>query len=370
MSHTLIECFSELEDPRIERNKCHQLIDIVVLAVCAMVSGAKGWEEIAGFGEDKIDWLRQYVPLANGIPSHDCISYVFQRISPAKFTECFINWTDSVVEQLGDEFISIDGKTARGSRDKKNNRQPLHMVSAWASKNRLVLGQSATDEKSNEITAIPKLLDLLEIKGCIITIDAMGYKKEIAKKIKEQQGDYIFGLKGNQEKLSEAVEDFFTVARQADFKKVEYQYFEETDKGHGRLETRRYWITECLETLPTPNDWKGLTSIGMVERESENNGKHTIEQRYFICSIPAQAERFAAAVRGHWGIENQLHWRLDVSMNEDKSRIRKNNAPAIMTSLRHLCLGLFEREGSKRSVPRKMQKAALNDAFRAKVVFS
>jgi len=366
---SLIEHFSELKDSRLERKKRHKLLDIIVLTVCAVVSGAEGWEGIAEFGEEKLDWLRQYVDFKNGIPSHDCIAYVMQRLCPIRFRECFMNWTQSVTEKVGGEVIAIDGKTARGSRDRRHNRSPLHMVSAWASKSRLVLGQQQTAEKSNEITAIPELLKLLELKGCIVTIDAMGCQKSITKQIVEQGGDYVLGLKGNQESLSEAVEDFFTTAQSADFKGVVYQYLEEVDKGHGRLETRRYWVSECLDTLPDVEQWAGLRSIGMIERTCEKGTEVTVEKRYFINSIAANASIFANAARGHWGIENGLHWRMDVTLKEDKSRIRKGNAPAIMTSLRHLSINLFEREGSKMSLPAKMRKAAWNDKFRAKVVF-
>lgn len=370
MAADLIEHFSSLEDPRIDRNKCHALIDIVVLAVCAVASGADGWEAIEDFGKAKIDWLRQYVPLANGVPSHDCISYVLSRVSPPKFRECFMNWTQSVMQKTGSEVIAVDGKTARGSRDRKNHRNPLHMVSAWACRNRLVLGQQATEEKSNEITAIPKLLELLELKGCIVTLDAMGCQRAIAEQIMDQQGDYVLGLKGNQHALHEAVEEFFTTAQTHQFTAVKHDYLEECDKDHGRLEIRRYWITEDLNTLPDTEDWKGLRSIGMVERECLQGDTTSIERRYFINSIPAQAKPFATAVRGHWGIENTLHWRLDVVLGDDASRIRKGNGPAIMTSIRQLCTNLFERESSGLSLAKKRRKAAWDDDYRAKVIFS
>lgn len=370
MTADLIAHFSSLEDPRIERNKSYALIDIVVLAVCAVASGADGWESIEQFGKNKIDWLRQYVPLANGIPSHDCISYVLSRVSPHRFRGCFMNWTQSVMGETDSEIIALDGKTARGSRDRQHNRNPLHMVSAWACQNRLVLGQEATEEKSNEITAIPKLLALLELKGCIVTLDAMGCQRAIAEQIIDQQGDYVLGLKGNQGSLHEAVEELFTTVEAHQFPALKHDYFEEYDKGHGRSEIRRYWITDDLRTLPNQQDWKGLRSIGRVERECLQGDSRTIEQRYFINSIPAQAKPFATAVRGHWGIENSLHWRLDVVLGDDASRIRKGNGPAIMTSIRQLCTNLFERESSRMSLAKKRREAAWNDDYRAKVIFS
>lgn len=370
MTANLIEHFASLEDPRIDRNKSHALIDIIVLTVCAVASGADGWEAIEQFGNEKLEWLRQYIALENGVPSHDCIAYVLRRVSPPKFRECFMSWTHSLTEETGGEVIAIDGKTAKGSRDRKHHRSPLHMVSAWACHNRLVLGQEATDEKSNEITAIPKLLALLELKGCLVTIDAMGCQRAIAKQIIDQGGHYVLGLKGNQGALHEAVEDFFTVAQANQFAGVAHDYLEEIDKDHGRLEIRRYWITEELCTLPDVQNWEGLRSIGRVERECLQGDTRTVEQRYFINSIPAQAKPFAVAVRGHWGVDNPLHWRLDVVFGDDASRIRKGHGPAIMTSIRHLCMNLFEREASSMSLAKKRRKAAWNDNYRAKVIFS
>ena len=366
----LITHFSPLPDHRIERNKCHALIDIIVLAICAVASGSDGWEAIEDFGKDKLEWLRQYIPLANGVPSHDCIAYVLCRLSPQKFRDCFMNWTQAVTEYTGGEIIAVDGKTAKGSRDRKNQRNPLHMVSAWACENRLVLGQEATDAKSNEITAIPKLLELLALKGCIVTLDAMGCQRVIAEQIIDQGGDYVLGLKGNQGNLHEAVEDFFTTASAHHFIGVAHDFTEEVDKDHGRLEVRRYWITDDLRTLPDPQNWQGLRSIGMVERECRQGDTQTFERRYFINSIAAEAKTFAQAVRGHWGVENRLHWRLDVIFGEDTNRIRRGNGPAIMTTLRHLCLNLFDRESSSLSLAKKRRKAAWNDEYRAKVIFS
>lgn len=370
MTASIVEHFSSLKDPRIERNKLHGLIDIVALTICAVASGADGWEAIEQFGREKLEWLRKYVALENGVPSHDCVANVIARLSPRGFRECFMSWTEAVTEASGGEVIAIDGKTSKGSRDQKSRRNPLHLVSAWATTNRLVLGQEATDEKSNEITAIPKLLALLELKGCIVTIDAMGCQRAIAEQIVEQQGDYVLGLKGNQSSLQEAVEDFFCAAEAAGYAEVSYEYAEEVDKDHGRLEIRRYWVSEELRSLPHTERWKGLRSIGLVERECLQGDTRSIERRYFINSIPAQAKLFAHAVRGHWGVENRLHWRLDVVFNDDASRIRKGNAPAIMASIRHLCLNLFQRESSSMSLAKKRRKAAWNDDYRAKVVFS
>jgi predicted transposase YbfD/YdcC len=366
---SIVEHFAALEDPRIERKKLHALIDIMVLSLCAIISGAEGWQGIVDFGHEKLDWLRRFVPLKNGVPSHDCLAYVFARISPEHFRSCFIEWVEGVREKTEGEVIAIDGKTSRGTKDHKRGKSPLHLVSAWACANRLVLGQEATAEKSNEITAIPKLLELLDLKGCIVTIDAMGCQTAIAKQIIDQQGNYVLGLKDNQPLLHEAVEDYFTLARRDHFKHSKYDYIEEIDKGHGRLETRRYWVCEDLCTLPHPERWEGLLSIGMVERECISVGKSSLEQRYFINSIPADAKLFAHAVRAHWGIENRLHWRLDVVMREDDCRIRIDNTPAVLAMMRHLSLNLFEKVSSKLSLKQKRFKAALSDDFREEVVF-
>jgi len=367
---SFVEHFSGLKDSRIERKKLHALPDILVLVVCAMISGAEGWEDIAAFGRSKLDWLRRFIPLKNGIPSHDCIAYVISRLDPKHFSACFTQWTQEVREVTQGEVIAVDGKTARGSQNRKHGKNPLHMVSAWATANRLVLAQEATEEKSNEITAIPKLLEVLELHGCIVTIDAMGCQREIAEQIVNQGADYVLGLKGNQSTLHEEVEDYFTTAQAGEFKQVKHSYLEEIDKGHGRLETRRYWITDDLCTLSQTERWKGLRSIGMVERECEQGDKLSIERRYFINSIAADAKQFAHAVRGHWGIENGLHWRMDVVLNDDASRIRKGNAPAIMTTIRHMCLNLFQNESSKLSIKRKRLKAAWDDDFRSNILFA
>jgi predicted transposase YbfD/YdcC len=369
MSANFLEHFVSLEDPRVERHRRHALLDIVLLTVCAVVSGAEGWEAIEEFGREKLDWLRKFAPFANGVPSHDCIANVVSRLTPKGFGECFRGWTQEVSNACGGQVVAVDGKTARGSRDRRRGRSALHMVSAWACSNRLVLGQEATEEKSNEITAIPKLLELLELKGCIVTLDAMGCQRAIAAQIIAQGGDYVFGLKGNQSALQGSVEDFFAVAVSADFSAVKHDFHEEIDKDHGRLEVRRYWVTEDLRTLPDNPAWAGLRSIGMVERRCTVGTAETVERRYFINSIPAQAQRFAHAVRGHWGVENHLHWRLDVIFGEDASRIRKGNAPAIMTTIRHLCLNLFEQEPSKLRMSQKRRKAGWNDDYRAKVLF-
>ncbi len=369
MTNSIQEHFSGLEDPRVERNKRHGFMDILLLVICAVTGGADGWEAIEEFGKAKLEWLRQFAPFANGVPSHDCIASLISRLSVKGFQACFANWTAAIAQTTGGEVIAVDGKTAKGSRDRKRGRAALHMVSAWANTNRLVLGQEATAEKSNEITAIPKLLELLELTGSIVTIDAMGCQREIAAQIVNHGGEYVLALKGNQSALYEAVKDFFAVAQAGEFAGVEHDFYEEVDKDHGRLETRRYWITEELQTLPNTAQWMGLRSIGLVERSCLIGETETVEQRLYLNAIAADAPRFAHAVRGHWGVENRLHWRLDVVFGEDASRICRGNAPAIMTAIRHLCLNLFEREPSSRRLAQKRRQAAWDDDYRAKVVF-
>lgn len=289
MSHSLKECFSSLEDPRIERHKRHKLLDIIILTICAVISGADGWEAIERFGEAKIDWLRKWIDLENGIPSHDCIARVMARLEPTKVTECFMMWTQSVTELTDGEVIAIDGKTAKGSftdNSSKNKLGAIHMVSAWANQAGVSLGQVKTEQKSNEITAIPVLLEMLEIKGCIITIDSMGCQTALAEKIVDKQGDYALAVKGNQQNLYEAIIDYFAAA-DATNPLCLMQQNETLDAGHGRVEIRRSYLSTCLDTLPNPERWKGLKSIGMVENERfiKSQGTTTIERRYYISTL-------------------------------------------------------------------------------------
>jgi predicted transposase YbfD/YdcC len=359
-----------LEDPRIERHKRHKLIDIIVLTICAVISGAEGWEAIEAFGKEKQGWLCKWLALENGIPSHDCIARVISRIEPGKLTECFIAWAQSVAELALGEVVAIDGKTARHSYDHKNKLGAIHMVSAWASQTGISLGQVKTETKSNEITAIPALLDLLEVKGCIITIDAMGCQTDIAAKVIAKQADYVLAVKGNQKHLHEAIVDYFEEAIAANKPDLcQLQTSMETDAGHGRIETRRCYLSTCLDTLPDAEKWKGLKGIGMVESERLINGQMSIERRHYISSLTV-VKPFAHAARAHWGIENSLHWVLDVTFREDDSRIRKGYAPENFNIVRQLAVNLLKKESSKLSIKRKRFMTALSDKFREKVIFS
>lgn len=373
MSQNLKECFSTLEDPRVERHKRHQLLDIIILTICAVISGAEGWEAIERFGEAKIDWLRKWIELENGIPSHDCIARVMARLEPTKVTECFVAWTQSVTKLTDGEVIAIDGKTARGSFTDNSSKQKLgaiHMVSAWANQAGVSLGQVKTEQKSNEITAIPVLLEMLEIKGCIITIDSMGCQTAIAEKIVDKQGDYALAVKGNQPLLYEAIKDYFAAA-DANNPLCLMQQNETVDSGHGRVEIRRGYLSTCLDTLPNPERWKGLKSIGMVESERfvKAQGTTTIERRYYISTL-TDLDKFSHATRAHWGVENSLHWVLDVTFREDESRIRAGYAPENFNIIRQLSIGLLKKEASKMSLKAKRFKAALTDSFRERIIFA
>lgn len=333
--------FQSIPDPRMDRTKLHLLEDIIGLAVIAVICGAESWESIAEFGRMKETFLRTILSLPNGIASHDTIERVFKRIRPEKFEECFIAWTNSLFKKIGGEIISIDGKTLRGSQDKKNGKSAIHMVSAWANTNRLVLGQIKTEEKSNEITAIPKLLEILDIAGSIITIDAMGCQKEIVKKIQSQNADYIIGLKGNQGYLKEQVENLFTQSRVDDVS-------EQTEKDHGRIETRKCSVISNLEWIDDKESWAGLQSIVKVEAQREVNNKVTTEVRYYISSLNEKASFMQIGIRSHWGIENSQHWVLDVAFREDENRKRKDNAAENFAIVRRIALNLLKKDSSTR----------------------
>jgi len=367
---SLETAFSSLEDWRVERNKKHKLLDIILLTLCAVISGAEGWEAIEEFGKEKQDWLRKWLELANGIPSHDCIARVISRLEPSKMTDCFMDWVQSVSDLKAGEVIAIDGKTVRHSYDRRHKMGAIHVVSAWASQVGISLGQVKTDAKSNEITAIPILLDMLSIKGCVVTLDAMGCQSAIAANIIEKQADYLLAVKDNQKHLHEAISDYFDVAITANNPALcQLQNSEETDAGHGRIETRRCYLSTCLDTLPDAAKWQGLNSIGMVQSERLINGKTSIERRYYLCSL-TNVQPFAHAARAHWGIENSLHWVLDVTFREDDSRIRTGYAPENFNIIRQLALNLLKKESSKLSIKRKRFMSALSDSFRERVIFS
>ncbi len=366
---SLSDCFGGLDDPRIERHKRHQLIDIVTIAICAISSGADNWVEIEEFGEAKIEWFRQFIELPNAIPSHDTFGNVFARLCPEQFKQCFLTWVRSVFEVTQGQLVAIDGKRLRRSHDQGRGKAAIHMVSAWACANRLVLGQVKTDEKSNEITAIPKLLRLLELKGCIVTIDAMGCQTAIAEQIIDQGGNYVLALKGNQSTLHDEVQALFADPQLPEDPDITVHTHETTDGGHGRVDIRRYRCTSDLAWLDPRGRWKGLLSVCAVESERHIGEEMSREVRHFIASIPADPKLWADATRGHWGIENKLHWRLDVAFREDESRVRKGHADENLAVLRHMALNLLTQEKSnKRGTQTKRRRAGWDDKYRLKVL--
>ena len=363
--------FSILKDTRDPIRRRHLLIDILMIAIAAVLCGADGWTEIEEFGKSNEAWFRKFLALDNGIPSHDTFGRVFSLLQPTVFEERFRAWIESVREVYeGEEIVAIDGKTLRRSHDRKRAKGPLHMVSAWAVNNRVVLGQRATEAKSNEITAIPELLDTLMLHGCIVTIDAMGCQKAIAKKIVDQRGDYVLALKGNQGTLSSAVEEAFIDADASDYEGMQSDYYETVERGHGRVDTRRYRTLGQLDGIARAGQWKKLNVIGMVQSIREQPGHTSSEYRYYIGSIGSDARRFATAVRGHWGVENDLHWSLDVAFREDESRIRQPEAAENFAVLRHIALARLKNEKTlKRGIKTKRLKAGWDEGYRAKLLF-
>jgi len=345
----LMDYFEGLEDPRIERSKRHSLPDIITIAICAVICGADSWVHVEMFGRSKEEWFRTFLELPNGIPSHDTFGDVFSRLDPERFQECFMEWSQGVAELLPGEVVAIDGKTARRSYDRHGGKGALHLVSAWASANTLTLGQVQTEEKSNEITAIPRLLELLELKGCIVTIDAMGCQKEIAQGSLDREADYVLAVKQNQGALYEDIKDLFEEADATGFEGVPYDYHTTLNKNHGRQERRECWTIsdpECLDYLSTGKKWPGLRSVVKVVGRREAETGITVQPRYFISSLDVSAEQMLTTIRAHWSIENSLHWSLDVTFKEDQCRVRKDYGPQNMATLRNMSHNMLKRESS------------------------
>lgn len=361
---------SKLEDPRIERNKRHSLLDIIMIVLAAIICRVDSWEEIEEWASLHQEWLSSFLELANGIPSHDTLRRVFQRISPKMLQACLLNWVNVLRVKASGQIIAIDGKTVRGAGLTESGTPVLHSVSAWASDVQLTLAQIKTDEKSNEITAIPALLDLIDVAGCTVTIDAMGCQTKIAEKIVKAKAGYVLALKGNQPNLLENISGFFETELANGFRDVSHQYTKTVDKGHGRLEIREYWLTDSITWLSERASWPGLASIGMVRRTRTIKDKTSTELQYYISTLPLDVESFARAVRAHWGIENSLHWVLDVTMGEDTCRVRKDLSVENLAVLRRTALNLFRTEGTlpDKSTPKKMLRAASDHAFFAHVL--
>ena len=370
LKRSVLEEFERLEDPRIKREPKHLLIDIVAIVILATLSGADNMVAVETYGKGKQEWLETFLELPHGIPSHDTFSRVLALIDPQQMQECFLSWVKHLSDQLDLNVISIDGKTARGSYDRQEGLKALHTVSAWASEHHLVLAQQAVESKSNEITAIPELLNLLDITGAIITLDAMGTQRDIASQIIEQKGDYILALKGNQGNLHKKVVAFFEQAQANNWQGIDYSYSQKTEAGHHRIEHRQVWVVD-LDQLPELSEakkWKGLTSVVMVKRERQLWNKRTTEVCFYITSLEPDAVVLAQVIRAHWGVENSLHWVLDVTFQEDSSRIRRGHGPENMGLIRRLCINLLKRDTSKKSIAMKRYSAALNNDYALKVL--
>ena len=365
---SIVSHFKDLKDPRIERAKKHRLIDIIVIALGSIMVGGDGFQDMELFGQSKRAWLEGFLDLSNGIPSHDTFGRVFARLDPKQFHQCFLSWTQSVSELTQGMVVSLDGKTARASFDRAMELSPVHLVSAWCSQNGgLVMGQLKTENKSNEITAIPELLKLLAIKGCIVTIDAMGCQTQIVKQIIDQGGDYLLTLKRNHKKTYHAVTTHFHKHIEHDLSlRDDDNFFDAFDTSHGRIVRRRVWRLSDLSPIADLDKWEGLHSIVAVEtiRKAHSQAEVTSDYRFYLSSLVRSAKDFASLIRQHWDIENKLHWSLDVTFNEDRCRIRKDNAPENMAALRRLALNLLRQNRSKSiSLRQKRLLCSLDDDY-------
>jgi len=361
--------FASLTDPR-RRKVTYPLINIVAIALCAVIAGADDFVTIAAWGRQKRAWLARFLDMTSGIPSHDRFNAVFKAIKPDEFERCLLSWITSLHEVTAGQVVAIDGKTLRQSFDKADAKSAIHMVSAWATANHISLGQVVVDQKSNEITVIPKRLELLDVSGCLVTIDAMGCQAEIAGQIIEGKADYVLAVKANQPTLHGGIVEYFLDHMEDDFARVKVSRHETKEHGHGRDEHRTYLVCDVPDDLPDRGRWKGLKRIGVAISNTVRGGKPCDEVRYYILSKKLSARSFGAAVRGHWGIENSLHWQLDMSFGEDRSRIRRGHANANFAVVRRMALSLLKNEKSQKAgVKTKRLTAGWNDDYLEQVLF-
>ena len=366
-----LECFGRIEDPRLNRQKKHKLIDIIAMAVCATIAGADNWVAVALYAKSKEAWLRTFLQLDHGIPSHDTFGRVFSLLAPQAFQDAFREWV-GIIQGKIEGVVAIDGKTVRGSHDRANGKQAIHIVSAWAVESGVSLGQIKVDDKSNEITAIPELLRLLDLNGCLVTIDAMGCQREIAQNIVDAGGDYLLAVKGNQEILAEDVEQEFKHAQADGFAHMDHLYRETLEKGHGRIEKRQYWYTQDVQGLGTLERWPKLNGMVMCRAMRTVQGKTTVEDRYFITSAAHHdVVKISDAVRAHWGIENGLHWVLDVAFDEDQSRIRSGYAAENIAAIRKIANNTLKQCTSRKGgVKAKRLQAGWDDQFMREILLA
>jgi len=366
---TLVECFSGLSDPRKPINQDHKFIDILVIGVCAVICGANGFSGMAAFGRAKEAWFRTFLELPNGIPSHDTFGNVFARLKPRAFQACFLRWVQGLTTQVEGEVVPLDGKRLRRSHDRSQGRAAIELVSAWASRQRLTLGQVKVEADSNEITAVPELLKVLALAGCIVTLDAIHTQKETVEVIVAQEADYVIALKGNHPKLLAAVTELCNAVREDRTANIPFETVQTVDGEHGRIETRRYWQIAAPDYLPEREAWRKWQTVGMVEATRELKGQTTTEQRYYLSSLPVGVARFADAVRTHWSIENSCHWILDVVFREDDSRVRNGYAAENLGLLRRLALSLLQQEQSRKvGIELKRLIAGWDESYLLKVL--
>lgn len=364
---SLITILEEVPDPRVTALVDHDLSEILIIALCTILCGGDSFYDMEEFGQVRLDWLRTFLRLRNGAPTHDTYNRVFQALDPEKFGEVLARWTQSVRTVLGGEVVALDGKAVRRALNK--GEDPRVIVSAWATESGLLLGQRKVRNQSNEITALPELLRALELAGCIVTADALHCQKDIAREIIEADADYVLALKGNQGTAFAEVKAFLDDA--VERKASHLVFHQSTDKGHGRVEVRRYWQTERTGWFADRAAWEGLRSVGVVEARRWVNGRETVERRYYLSSLKADAQRFGRAVRGHWGVENGLHWVLDVVFGEDQSRARSGHAAENLAATRRLAINLLRRDKTcKRSLKGKLMRAAIDPDYLKRILSS